>query len=313
MSVNVNAIEDFVQACRADAGTLHRSDMGFFRAWLTSMGATIPEEPSGIEEADTDDEMPDLESTPKDAPTGHGHSHGGDPCSGDHGVPEPKKPAEPEEDLDTVEAQVDYTFLEIAGEEGIAEEDTSGQEMGGSKDAEVAEADSDKASELCFAGRSSLGQQNFDEAIAKLTESITLDPRGTRAFSLRAKAFIKVKQPLAAIKDSDAVLDRNPDSAAGYKWRGRGYQMTGDWDKAFKDMSKAQAVDFDDETYDWIAAVKKNANAIREDTRKHERLVAERDVREKTRRKKKATREYERAKAASTPSGGAYSPQGGGG
>ena len=122
---------------------------------------------------------------------------------------------EEEEDLDTPTPEVEHTKLEIAGDEGLEVEDTSSQEMGSAKGGEVSDEDSGKASEQTSKGREAIGNRDFPAAIAAFSEAIKLDSTGTRAFALRAKAYIKSKQPNAAIKDGDAVLERNPDSAAG--------------------------------------------------------------------------------------------------
>ena len=107
------------------------------------------------------------------------------------------------------------------------------------------------------------------------------------------------------------MLERNPDSAAGFKWRGKANAMLGNWVGAYEDLSKAQSIDFDDETFDWLPEIKKNANQLKDDTRVYDRLVAERTKLERIRRNKKAKRDYARsASAPSAPSGGGGAPGG---
>lgn len=69
-------------------------------------------------------------------------------------------------------------------------------------------------------------------------------------------AFIKLKKPNAAIKDCDAAIEVNPDSAQGYKWRGRAHQLLGHWDEASKDFQTACKLDYDDDVNAWLKEIK---------------------------------------------------------
>ena len=62
--------------------------------------------------------------------------------------------------------------------------------------------------------------------------------RARSPFSLRAKAYIQLKRPHGAITDCNAVLALNPDSAQGFKWRGKANAMLGNWSAAYKDLTQ---------------------------------------------------------------------------
>jgi suppressor of tumorigenicity protein 13 len=211
---------------------------------------------------------------------------------------------EAEEDLDTPTPEVEHIPLVIPGDETLEPEDTTAQEMG---DASAAPDDdaSGKSQEAFTKGQEALGSRDFAGAIASFTEAIKLDATGTRPFAMRAKAHIKLKKPVAALKDADAVLAINPDNAAGYKWRGKANAMLGNWINAFEDLSKALSIDFDDEAADMLPDVKKNAMKMKEDVRTFDRLTKERDTAERVRRNKKAKRDYAQANAASSSSASA--------
>jgi len=93
----------------------------------------------------------------------------------------------------------------------------------------VSEADADRARALLSEGREALSSGNAKEAVRLLTESILLDAGPARPFAFRARAYVQLEQPNAAIRDGEAALARNPDSAAGYKWCGRAEAMRGQW------------------------------------------------------------------------------------
>ena len=81
--------------------------------------------------------------------------------------------------------------------------------------------------------------------------------------------------------------------------------MLGNWSVAYKDLTKAQQLDFDDEQiFDWMPEVKKNGIAQQEHERTYERKVEERARREKLRLRTKAKRDYERSKSSSSSGGG---------
>ena len=72
----------------------------------------------------------------------------------------------------------------------------------------------------------------------------------------KCSAFIKLKKPNAAIRDCDVAVEINPDSAQGYKWRGRAHQLLGHWEEASKDLQMACKLDFDEDANMWLKEIK---------------------------------------------------------
>ncbi|KAL7261500.1 hypothetical protein ACSBR1_000025 [Camellia fascicularis] len=66
-----------------------------------------------------------------------------------------------------------------------------------------------------------------EETIEYLTQAILLNPTSTIMYATRASVYIKMKKPNAAIRDANAALEINPDSAKGYKSRGMAWAMLG--------------------------------------------------------------------------------------
>ncbi|XWS61925.1 hypothetical protein CRYUN_Cryun07bG0166500 [Craigia yunnanensis] len=62
-----------------------------------------------------------------------------------------------------------------------------------------------------------ISEGKLEEAIENLTKAILLNPISAIMYSTRASVYIKMKKPNAAIRDANAALEINPDSAKGYK------------------------------------------------------------------------------------------------
>uniref|UniRef100_A0A0E0M0Z7 Thioredoxin domain-containing protein n=1 Tax=Oryza punctata TaxID=4537 RepID=A0A0E0M0Z7_ORYPU len=100
----------------------------------------------------------------------------------------------------------------------------------------------------------------------------------------------KSKKPNAAIRDADAALKINPDSAKGYKSRGMAKAMLGKWEEAAQDLRMAAKLDYDEEIGAELRKVEPNVLKIEEHRKKYERLRKERDM-------KKAEMEKQRKRA----------------
>lgn len=120
---------------------------------------------------------------------------------------------------------------------------------------------------------------------------------------LACSVLIKLKKPNAAIRDCDVAVEINPDSAQGYKWRGRAHQLLGHWEEAAKDLQTACKLDFDEDSNIWLKEIKpkvcwcwwrlcsllhsfshSQAERIREHKLKQDRRRRERDIRERKRK-----------------------------
>lgn len=88
---------------------------------------------------------------------------------------------------------------------------------------------------------------------------------------------MKLSKPLAAIRDCDKAIALNPDSSAGYKFRGRAYRfillfyyfifffifrLLGKWSEAHKDLVLACKIDYDDTAAEWLKEVEPNVSIL---------------------------------------------------
>ncbi|KAL9159275.1 hypothetical protein ABFS82_08G122700 [Erythranthe guttata] len=127
----------------------------------------------------------------------------------------------------------------------------------------------------------------FSEAIDYLTEAIMLNPMSAIMYANRASVFIKLKKPSAAIRDGNAALQINPDSAKGHKARGIALAMLGSWEDAVDDLHVAAKLDFDEEIDSTLKKVETNAKRMKEHRIKYDRLREEKKLREIDQKKKK--------------------------
>ena len=108
--------------------------------------------------------------------------------------------------------------------------------MGPSGEVELSEADMDKL----MAAKSRAAELNSDgkyqEAIEAFTAAIKMQP-SPLLFARRAEGLLKIKEFKAAVRDCDAALKLNADSAKAYKVRGKAYAELCEWEKAAKDLS----------------------------------------------------------------------------
>ncbi|XP_061953842.1 TPR repeat-containing thioredoxin TDX isoform X2 [Populus nigra] len=140
---------------------------------------------------------------------------------------------------------------------------------------------------VCFPGK-------LEEAIDHLTEAITLNPTSAILYATRGSVFVKLKKPLAAIRDADAALAINPNSAKGYKVRGMARAMLGQWEQAATDLHEASKLDYDDEIGLVLKKVEPNAHKIEEHRRKYERLRKERELKKAEHERKQQAEAQER-------------------
>lgn len=172
--------------------------------------------------------------------------------------------------------------------EGCVEPDTDEPQPMGDANKTPSEDDQDKASEIRSKAAAAFGEQNYAEAIKLYTEAITLNPTNALFYAKRGQAYLKLSKPNACIRDCDRALECNCDSAAAYKYRGRAHRLLGHWEEAAKDLRQACKIDFDEEADEWLREVTPNAKKLDQHRIKYERKRAEKDLRERQERIRKA-------------------------
>lgn len=262
----MSELKIFVQLCESSPEVLHLPEMGFFRTWLQSMGATIPPPPKT-----------------------KGSCQGGCPCG------PPPTTASPPEPEPPVPSESEESEIEIDNE-GVIEPDTDEpQEMGEFDSIEVTEEMMDQANEKKMDAINALGEGDLQKALDLFTEAIKLNPCLAILYAKRASVFIQMQKPNAAIRDCDRAISINPDSAQPYKWRGKAHRLLGHWEEAARDLATACKLDYDEAASAMLKEVQPKANKIIEHRRKYERKREEKEIKEKQERVKKAREEHARA------------------
>lgn len=162
------------------------------------------------------------------------------------------------------------------------------------------EEEQDQASDIRAKANSAYSEQNFEQAISLYTDAISLNPTNALFFAKRGQAFLKLNKPNACIRDCDRALELNCDSAAAYKFRGRANRLLGNWEQSVKDLRQACKIDFDEEADEWLREVTPNFKKIDAHRIKQERKKAEKELRERQERVKKAQKANEKARAKAT-------------
>lgn len=242
-SEKIEELKGFVEHCKQNPSVLHTPPLAFFKNFLQSVGARIP----SFGESGKDGE--------------------------DYGDKKPNVTKDDSSNDDIVESDVELD------NSAVVEPDNDPPQKMGDPSVEVTEENQEAAQLSKVKAMEAIADGKFSEAIDYLTEAITLNPKSAILYGNRASIFIKLKKPNAAIRDADAALQINPDSAKGYKARGMSRAMLGLWEEAARDLHVASKLDFDEEIGLMLKTVEPNAKKIEEHNRKYERLRKEKELR----------------------------------
>jgi len=114
--------------------------------------------------------------------------------------------------------------------------------------AELTDEAQDKQNGFKQQGVDALEDGKLDLVLEKFTEAISIGCASALLYSRRAQILMQLDRPRAAVNDCNAALEINPDSAKGYKIRGRAYKKLGMWCEAHSDLQTGLKLDFDDDT-----------------------------------------------------------------
>jgi len=269
----LNKLKMFVEVCSRNPVILNVPQLSFFKEFIEKMGGKIPNVEPTFKQPEPQPSKVEADSEPDS-----------------FSESEPEK-SEPESDIDI-------------DREGCVEPDVldDTQKMGDITKTPT-EEEQDQASDIRTKAAAAYSEQNFDQAISLYTDAIQLNPTNALFYAKRGQAFLKLNKPNACIRDCNRALELNCDSAAAYKFRGRAHRLLGNWENSAKDLRQACKIDFDEEADEWLREVTPNAKKIEAHHIKQERKKAEKELRERQERVRKAQKANEKARAkASTQS-----------
>ncbi|KAJ6411202.1 hypothetical protein OIU84_007876 [Salix udensis] len=197
-----------------------------------------------------------------------------------------KRPIEDDDEI--VESDIDLDNTDVV------EPDNDPPQKMGDPAVEVTEEMRDAAQSEKSKAMDAISEGKLEEAIDHITEAIMLNPTSAILYATRGSVFVKLKKPHAAIRDADAALAINPDSAKGYKVRGIARAMLGQWEQAATDLREVSKLDYDDEIGSMLKKVEPNAHKIEEHRRKYERLQKERELKKAENERKQRAEAQER-------------------
>ncbi len=103
--------------------------------------------------------------------------------------------------------------------EGIVEPDHDRPQQMGDATLDVTFEMEQAAQSFKAAGVEALEKGDFVGAMHAFTDAVLQNPKSAILYASRAIAFVRMKKPNAAIRDSDAALKLNPESAKAHKVR----------------------------------------------------------------------------------------------
>ncbi|CAN6584807.1 unnamed protein product [Malus baccata var. baccata] len=262
-AAKVEELKEFISKCKSNPSIVHTPSLAFFKSYLQSLGARIPPVPK----MDKDDG--DMSDTKQ-------HFDAESDPSGNN-------------DDNIVESDIELDVTDVV------EPDNDPPQKMGDLSIEVTEEMQDAAQIEKSKAIDAVSEGKLDEAIDLITEAIMLNPASAILKATRASFFVKLNKPNAAIRDANAALEINPDSAKGYKIRGMAKAMLGLWEEAASDLHVASKLDYDEEIGLVLKKVEPNVHKIEEHHRKYERLSKEREIKsaEQEGKRKAEAREWD--------------------
>ncbi|KPI88745.1 hypothetical protein ABL78_2124, partial [Leptomonas seymouri] len=141
-----------------------------------------------------------------------------------------------------------------------------------------------------------------EEAVAKMSEALAHNPGNAMYWGLRALYYFESSRPCAALHDARKALALNPQNVRALRVRGTINRHLGRWEEAMKDLSDAQAIDYDDKTNETLKYVQTRV------TQRHKRELARQEAKMEAARKRqeelRRQRQAEEAAAAEEESHG---------
>lgn len=130
-------------------------------------------------------------------------------------------------------------------------------------------------------GNSLVKQNRYEEAVARYTECINIDPTNVAVYTNRALCYLRLNQPELAISDTTEALRLQPDNVKALFRRALAKKALGQYDSAARDLVSLQKIEPKN------AAAKKELNVVLEMCRKERRTSQDNNAKPKERKEEK--------------------------
>jgi len=141
--------------------------------------------------------------------------------------------------------------------------------------------DFETASDLKMQASDFKSSGKLEEALEKYTAAILAAQPSALLYANRADVLSKLKRAKHAIRDCDEALKINPDSAKALRIRGIAKKSLEMYEEALKDLSQAQAIDYDDNVVEHL-------KLCMEKRKEFDKITADKRNKEEQRLRKKA-------------------------
>ncbi|RQX75754.1 Hsp70 interacting protein HIP [Toxoplasma gondii CAST] len=275
----VAELKAFIGMCERDPSILHRPELSFFKEYLQSLKAAIPaEKQAGAGSPDRPTTSPVPEASSDDS---------------------------------SLESEVEeFDEESLKDSEVIPPETSPLPPLAPEGEKELTDDELDKLGKLKEEASAACEAGNSERALEKYTEALLIGNPTALLYTRRADVLLKLKRPVACIRDCDEALKLNPDSARAYKIRGKANRLLGKWREAHSDLDMGQKIDYDEGLWDMQKLVDEKFKKIEEHERKIVRKCeeAEKKRREKEARKRRAAaqRAYEEQKQRDAAGSGGF-------
>jgi suppressor of tumorigenicity protein 13 len=141
--------------------------------------------------------------------------------------------------------------------------------------------DMEQAGEYKMQAADLKSEGKWEEALEKYTAAVLAAPPSSLLYANRAFCLYKLGKNAAAERDCDEALKMNPDSAKSFRVRGTVRKELENYEGALRDLSQAQAIDFDPDASE-------DLKVLTEKHVEHEKAVAQERIEKEEKMKKRA-------------------------
>jgi len=304
MEAKIAEFKGFITLLEKNPAMLHQPEFKFFKAYVERMGGKIPSRTKAETHEKPSEKATSGGKSKKNASdfsSGSGQKNHDEPLDFTKPMKEDIVASEAEESSDVSADEVSSEPEESSEDpEKLLPEDEKLPDIAPTMEKELTDEDYDKLGELKMAGNKAMRAGENNNALDLMTLAILIGEPLALLYARRASVLLKLKRPMACIRDCTEALKLNSDSAKAYKVRGMAYRKLHKWEEANKDLGMGQRIDYDDETRDILKVVNAKWKVIRKKklgrNNRNEEREGRRRVKRVTRARTDAKKEYEEQK-----------------
>jgi len=281
-SQQLKELEIFFGFLKKNPQALYSQELHFLKDYLESLGAKIPPQEH------------------KEVP------------------PKTKEPHVTKEETKAEKTEESYPEEEQEPDPELVPADNDSPLETGDESKDVTDEQFEEATSIKIQAMEAQREAKFDEALSLFTKAIVTNPHAGILYASRAQLLLEMKKPNAAIRDCNTAIKIAPDSAKGYKIRGRANRLLGNYEAALRDYQQGQKLDFDDNTKKLEAEIKPRADKIiakrarlERQEREKEKEQREKDIKERKEAIRKAREEEAKRQAEEQEEGNPFEQFGG--